>query len=95
MTDLLDERAHDDSGQRPVARVTGITAQLSGLAAEFPGYEFATQRTWGGISIVARRHGGCARPGLYAVVTNDPDEMRRALLEHERTSHQGDSRSQP
>jgi hypothetical protein len=32
---------------------------------------------------------------LYAVVTDDPDEMRRALREHERTSHQGDSRSQP
>ena len=83
MTDLLDERAHDDSGQRPVARVTGITAQLSRLAAEFPGYEFGTQRTWGGISIVARRRGGCARPGVYAVVTDDPDEMRHALLEHE------------
>ena len=84
MTDMLDERAHDDSGQRPVARETGVTAQLSGLAAEFPGYEFATQRTWGGISIVSRRHGGCARPGVYAVVTDDPDEMRHALLEHER-----------
>jgi hypothetical protein len=89
MTDMLDARAHDDSGQRPVARVTGVTAQLSGLAAEFPGYEFATQRTWGGISIVARRHGGCARPGVYAVVTDDPDEMRHALLEHERNQPPG------
>jgi hypothetical protein len=78
-----------------VVRVTGVPAELSGLAAEFPGYEFATQQTWGGISIIARRHGGCVRPGLYAVVTDDPDEMRRALLEHERTSHQRDSRSQP
>jgi hypothetical protein len=89
MADMLDERAHDDSGQRPVARVTGVAAQLSGLAAEFPGYEFATQRTWGGISIVARRHGGCARPGVYAVVTDDPDEMRHALLEHERDQPPG------
>ena len=89
MTDMLDERAHDDSGQRPVAPETGVTAQLSGLAAEFPGYEFATQRTWGGISIVARRHGGCARPGVYAVVTDDPDEMRQALLEHERNQPPG------
>ena len=64
-------------------RVTGAAAQLSELADEFPGYEFATQQTRDGISIVARRHGGCARPGLYAVVTGDPDEMRRALLEHE------------
>jgi hypothetical protein len=60
-------------------------ARLTELAAEFPGYEFATQQTWDGISIVARRHGGCAQPGLYAVVTADPDEMRRALLEQQAT----------
>ena len=46
--------------------------------------EFATQQIWGGVSIIARRHGGGARPGLFAVVTNDVDEMRRALLEQER-----------
>ena len=78
-----------------MARVTGAPAELSGLAAEFPGYEFATQQTWDGISIIAIRHGGCARPGLYAVVTSDLDEMRRALLEHERSSHSGDGRPQP
>jgi len=78
-----------------VVRVTGIPAELSGLAAEFPGYEFATQPTWDGISIIARRHGDCARPGLYAVVTDDLDEMRRALLEHEAPSHHSDSRRQP
>ena len=81
--------AHHDSGGCPVVRVTGVPAELSGLAAEFPGYEFATQRTWGGISIVARRHGGCARPGVYAVVTDDPDEMRHTLLEHERNQPPG------
>ena len=75
--------------------VTSVPAELSGLAAEFPGYEFAMQLTWGGISIIARRHAGCAAPGLYAVVTDDPDEMRRALIEHERTSRPGDSRPQP
>jgi hypothetical protein len=78
-----------------VVRESGVPAELSELAAEFPGYDFATQQTWGGISIIARRHEGCARPGLYAAVTGDPDELRRALLEHERTSHQGDSRRQP
>ena len=78
-----------------MVRVTGVPAELTGLAAEFPGYEFATQQTWGGISIVAIRLGGCARPGLYAVVTNDPDELRRALLEQERTGRQDDSRRQP
>jgi hypothetical protein len=67
-------------GEHPVA---GVPAELSELSAEFPGYEFATQQTWDGPAIVARRHGGSAQPGLYAVVTNDPDEMRRALLEHE------------
>ena len=67
-----------------MVRVTGAPAELSELAAEFPGYEFATQRTWDGIPIIARRHEGGARPGLYAVVTSDVDEMRRALLEQER-----------
>jgi hypothetical protein len=78
-----------------VVRVTGIPAELSGLAAEFPGYDFAVQQAWGGTSIVARRRRSCAGPGLYAVVTDDPDEMRRALLEHARTSHQADSRREP
>ena len=72
-----------------MVRVTGAPAELSALAAEFPGYEFATQQTWGGISIIARRRGGCTQPGLYAVVTDDPDEMRGALLEQERSSTKG------
>jgi hypothetical protein len=67
----------------PQTSGTPGTADLSELAAEFPGYEFATQETWNGTSIIARRHGGCGRPGLYVLVTDDPDEMRRALLEHE------------
>ena len=75
--------------------VTSLPADLSGLAAEFPGYEFAKQHTRGGISIVARRHGGCTRPGLYAVITDDLDEMRRALLQHEPPSCQGESLYQP
>jgi hypothetical protein len=72
-----------------VVRVTGESGELSGLEAEFPGYEFATQQTWGGVSISARRREGCARPGVYAVITGDPDEMRRVLIEDERTSHPG------
>ena len=83
--DLMGE-AHRDPGRRPVVRVTGAPAELSELATEFPGYEFATQQTWDGISIIARRHGGGTRPGLYGVVTDDADEMRRALLEQERPS---------
>ena len=78
-----------------MVRVTGAPAELSGLAAEFPDYEFATQQTWGGIAIIARRQEGCARPGLYAIVTGDLDEMRRVLLEHERPTCQGRRRHQP
>jgi hypothetical protein len=68
--------------------VTGLSGQLSELEAEFPGYEFAAQPAWGGISISARRREGCARPGVYAVVTGDPDELRHVLLEDERASRQ-------
>ena len=61
------------------------SAALSALAAEFPGYEFVTQPKWGGgVAIVATRHRDYARSGLYVVVSDDLDEMRRALLEHER-----------
>ena len=57
------------------------SAMLSELAAEFPGYEFSTQRTWEGVSLIAVRQKGSARSGLYVVITPDLDEMRRALLE--------------
>jgi hypothetical protein len=80
--------AADPLDERDVMIPAGTPAELSGLAAEFPGYEFARQRTWGGMSIIALRQEGCARPGLYAVVTGDLDEMRRALLEHERPGGQ-------
>ena len=56
-------------------------AMLSELAAEFPGYEFSTQRTWEGVSLIAVRLAGPARSGLYVVITPDRDAMRRALLE--------------
>jgi hypothetical protein len=73
-------------GPDPAVRATGAPAELSRLAAEFPGYEFATQHRWGGgVAIVATRCGGCARPGLYVVVSDDLEEMRRALLEQERS----------
>ena len=72
------EADHDSSGPA-VVRLTNVPAELSELAAEFPGYEFATQQTWDGVSVIATRRGGGARPGLYAVVTDDLDEMRRAF----------------
>lgn len=82
-------RAGHDCGGQGAVRVIGVPAELSELAAEFPGYEFATQPMWDGISIIARRHGGCARSGLYAVVTDDPDEMRARCSSMRRPSHQG------
>jgi hypothetical protein len=95
MTDLLGDGQMMIPAGAPVVHETGVLAELCGLAAEFPGYDFATQQTWDGISIIARRHEGCARPGLYAVVTGNPDEMRRALREHEQASHHTDGRCQP
>jgi len=64
-------------------------AMLSELAVEFPGYEFGTQRTWEGVSLIAVRQGGSDRSGLYVVITPDLDEMRRALLEGERGQNPG------
>ena len=57
------------------------SAMLSELAAEFPGYEFSTQRTWEGVSLIAVRQDGSDRPGVCDVITPDFDEMRRALLD--------------
>lgn len=74
--------------------MTGIPAEVSELAGEFPGYEFARQQTWRGTSVIARRHEGCAHPGLYVVITDDLNEMRCALLEHERPRHQDNDRHQ-
>ena len=64
-------------------------AMLSELAAEFPGYEFSTQRTWDGISLIAVRQKGPARSGLYVVITPDLDEMRRTLLDNTRLDNTG------
>lgn len=60
------------------------SAGLNELAAEFPGYDFGTQRTWDGTSIIAVRQDGTERPGLCVVITADVGEMRDALLEGER-----------
>ena len=60
--------------------VISESARVTELAAEFPGYDFGTQRTRDGVSLTAVRQDGSARSGLYAVITADLDEMRRALL---------------
>jgi hypothetical protein len=58
------------------------SAMLSKLAAEFPGYEFSTQQTWEGVSLIAVRQDGSERPGLCVVITPDLDEMRRAVRDN-------------
>jgi hypothetical protein len=68
--------------------VDSESAGLSELAAEFPGYDFGTQQTWDGVSIIAIRQAGSERPGLCVVITADADERRLALLEGER-QHDG------
>ena len=64
------------------------SAMLSELSAEFPGYEFSTQRTWEGVSLIAVRQDGSERPGLCVVITPDLDEMRYALLENTRLENE-------
>jgi hypothetical protein len=57
----------------------GLDALVAVFAAEFPVYFFATQRTWNGVRLSAQDKNGAARPGVYAVITDDPDEMRQTL----------------
>ena len=48
---------------------------LPRLAAEFPAYDFGTQRTYSGVSLVAVCRDGAAHGGTYAVITSDAGEM--------------------
>ena len=94
MTDLP-VRARHDSGGCPVVRVTDVSEDLSGLEAEFPGYEFATQQTWDGISISARRrraaHGQGSTPLSPATRTRCAARSRRMS----EPAVRGDSQRQP
>ena len=54
----------------------------------FPAYEFGTQRTWNGVSLVAVCRDGADRAGTYAVITSDPGEMRHALTREADIAHQ-------
>jgi hypothetical protein len=60
-------------------RAADVTAAVALFAAEFPAYDFRIQQTSGGISLVAVRRRGADEPGVYAVITPDPAEMRNAL----------------
>jgi hypothetical protein len=57
----------------------GLASLLPRLAAEFPAYDFGTQRTYNGVSLVAVCRDGAAHRGTYAVITSDPGEMRDVL----------------
>lgn len=61
------------------------------LADEFPAYEFGTQRTWNGVSLVAVCRDGADRAGTYAVITRDPDEMRHVLTLDADAARQADT----
>lgn len=58
----------------------GLERALGRLAAEFRRFDFGTQRTSDGISLAAVRRKP-DEPGLYAVITDDAEEMREALRE--------------
>jgi hypothetical protein len=50
---------------------------LAGLSREFPGYEFDTQSTRRGVSLVATAR--TTGNGVHTVITRDPAELRVAL----------------
>jgi hypothetical protein len=70
-----------DSRLGPAESSRGLDALVPALAAEFPGYFIGTQQTWGGVRLSAHDKDRAAHPGVYAVVTDDPDELRRTLRE--------------
>ena len=77
--------ALDALGREVVLR--GLGNLVLRLAAEFPAFEFGTQRTWNGVSLVAVRRDGADRAGTYVVITSDPGEMCHVLtLESGRSS---------
>jgi hypothetical protein len=77
--------ALDALGREVVLRGFGNLLLL--LADEFPAFEFDTQRTWNGVSLVAIRREGADLAGTYAVITSDLGEMRHVLTcESGRTS---------
>jgi len=71
--------ADDRPGAEASSR--GLDALVPALAAEFPVYAFGTVRTGNGYSLSAQDRDRAARAGVYAVITSDPDEMRRTLRE--------------
>lgn len=53
------------------------------LADEFPAFNFSTQRTCNGRSLVAEPRPG-TRTALHVIITSDLEELRRALAADEK-----------
>lgn len=59
-----------------------VAASLAPLREDFgERWSFSTVRVWDHWSLTASRHGGTAGPGVVAVITPDPEEMRAVLRE--------------
>jgi len=69
--------------RRPAAQDPARSAledEAGRLDAEFGAFDVTTTaQARNGYALTARRRAGASEPGLYAVVTADPDEMRAAL----------------
>lgn len=71
--------AQGDAVTGEARELRDVVSEVARASAEFPGYCIGTQRTYGGFSLVAVRRDGAERPGIYAVITDDPAELRRTL----------------
>jgi hypothetical protein len=56
-----------------------VASEITRASAEFPDYHIGSQRVYDGFSFVAVCRDGAERPGIYAVITDDLAELRRAL----------------
>lgn len=57
-----------------------LAEAAEGLGAEFAAFDVGVCETWDGPALSAQRRDR-TKPGLTAVITGDPDEMRAALEE--------------
>lgn len=83
---------------RLAARMTAgddrLGVSLGMLAARFPRFDFGTRRMRDHVAIEAVRHDKDA-PGVAVVITDDPGEMRRVLLEDQDSPPGGRGRDAP
>ncbi len=60
-------------------RLAPLSVVAARLAVEFRRFEIRTIRLHRGEALSALRRAGASEPGLYAVITDDPAEMRAVL----------------